>query len=372
MIPYILVVTFPLFVGMLYKSKVKNTGLTREDPKCQKLLRQYILLAAIPMFFLVALRGYTIGNDTWTYVRVFRDMGKYSWQDVWDGNISGGFARLETGFLLFAKLVRVFTDNGLVFQIVYTTIYLCAVTDFVKQLEEEHFFFLFLFGTLGSYTFMFTGVRQCLAMSICLLSFRFIKKRKFIRFALLVFLAFSFHKSAVLFFITYFIYPRKLSFLNVFSYIGATIFAVLYLGELQEWLNDQLDYNYGVEGEAGGIIFSVLMLTITAFTIFMLFSNRSLTGHSQGLVNVGIIAMACWILRIFTRVAERPSFFFLPFSFAALAYAVATMKDAKEKSIVKILVIVIPLALYVYKFITTFTDFIPYTFYVEWNGIITK
>ena len=44
---------------------------------------------------------------------------------------------------------------------------------------------LFLFATLGSYTFMFTGVRQCLAMSVCFYSYRFIKGKKIITVVLL-------------------------------------------------------------------------------------------------------------------------------------------------------------------------------------------
>ena len=357
MIPYILVVTFPLFVGMLYKNRVKDKGLSREDPKCQKMLHRYILLAAIPMFFLIAFRNQSIGADTNGYLNNFKNTINIPWDTLEESS------RMEYGYLIFVKLLTYITNEPLVFQIIYTAIYLWAVTDFVKQLEEEHFLFLFLFGSLGSYTFMFTGVRQCLAISICLLSFRFVKKRKLIPFALLILLAFQFHKSCVLFIVAYLIYPRKLSVLNVLAYIGATSFAVLYLGELQNWLNDQLDYDYGIEGETGGIIFSLLMLLITAFTIFMILSNKSLTKHSQGLVNVGIIAMVCWILRIFTRVAERPSYYFLPFSFAALAYAVAVMKDPKEKSIARLAIIVVALALYVYKFITTFTSFVPYTFY---------
>ena len=357
MIPYILVVIFPLFAGMLYKNRLKQKGLLREDPRGQKLLHRYILLAALPMFLLVALRNQSLGADTNGYLTNFVKTIAIPWEALEESS------RMEYGYLIFVKLLTYVTHDPLVFQIIYTAIYLWAITDFAKQLEEEHFLFLFLFGSLGSYTFMFTGVRQCLAISICLLAFRFVKKRKLIRFALLVLLAFNFHKSAILFVITYFIYPRRLSFLNVLAYVGVTSFAVLYLAELQDWLNEQLDYDYGIEGETGGIIFSVLLLIITAYTIFTVFSNKSLTKPSQGLINVGIIAMACWVLRIFTRVAERPSFYFLPFSFAALAYAVSVIKTPKEKSIVRLVIIVVALSLYIYKFITTFTSFVPYSFY---------
>ena len=357
MIAYILVVLFPFFAEVLYKSRLKEKELSREDPEATKMLRRYVLLAALPMFFLIAFRNQSIGADTNGYLENFQRTINVSWSDLEESS------RMEYGYLVFVKLLTYVTHNPLVFQIIYTSIYLFALASFVNELEEEHFFFLFLFGALGSYTFMFTGVRQCLAMSICLFSFRFVKRRKPILFALLLLLAFQFHKSAVLFAMAYLIYPRKLSVLNVLLYFGVASFAVVYLEELQAFLNDQLDYDYGIEGQTGGIIFAVVMMVITVFTMVMTVSSKSLNRSSRGLINVGLVAMICWVLRIFTRIAERPSFYFLPFSFAALAYAVSTMKDKKEKKFTKTVIVVFALALYIYKFMTNFVKFVPYSFY---------
>ena len=109
---------------------------------------------------------------------------------------------------------------------------------------------------------------------------------------------------------------------NLFAYTAIMLFAVLYLNELQEWFNEQLDYDYGVEGETGGLVFSLVMMCITVFPIFVITINNKLTKPAQGLINVGIIATILWVVRIFTRIAERPSFYFIACSFATLAYAI--------------------------------------------------
>ena len=356
MLIYILVVLIPLLVSELYSRKVKINNLLTD--KAEKKLRwKYIFLSALPMFFLVAFRNQDLGADTGVYLSHFEQMINKPWDQIFDRS------RMEHGYLIFVKLITYITHSPLMFQIIYSTIYLFAIASFINELEEDHFFVLFLFGTLGTYIFMFTGVRQNLAISICLFSFRFIKKRKILPFALLMLLAFYFHKSSILFVAAYLIYSRKLSWWNLFIYIVVMFIVVFYLEVIQQWFNDQFEYDYGIEENAGGIIFSLVIISLTIFTIFLIYANKSLNKQSQGLINIGLMATLFWVLRIITRVAERPSYYFLPFLFAALAYAINHIKKGEEKNTVKLVVVVLALALYIYKFFTSFSSLVPYIFY---------
>lgn len=357
MLAYILVVIFPLFVEGWYKKKIAINNLPLDGEKNKKVRWRYIFLAALPMFFLIAFRNQSIGADTGMYINHFNRMVNTPWSKILNK------ATMEEGYLIFVKLITVFTDNPLIYQVICATIYLFAITSFTNQQEENHFLVLFLFGTLGMYTFMFTGVRQCLAISICLFSYQFIKKRKIVPFAILMFVAFYFHKSSILFVTAYLIYPRKLSFWNALIYAAIMIIAVLYLDIIQQWFNEQLEYDYEIESGAGGVIFTILIVAMTAFAIFVTVSNRAVTKNSQGLINIGLIATLFWILRIFTRVAERPSYYFLICVFVAFSHSISTLKDPKEKDIVKILVVVFALALFVYRLMTNQTSFVPYTFF---------
>lgn len=356
MLIYILVAIFPLLIGNLYDKKVRASS-SFDIGENKKVRWKYILLAAFPMFFLIAFRNQDLGADTGIYLLRFQEMINTPWNAIFDNS------RMEHGYLVFVKLVTYITHSPLGFQIIYTTFYLLAITSFANELEENQFFVLFLFATFGIYIFMFTGVRQCLAISICMFSFCFVKRRKIVPFALLILLAFYFHKSAILFIAAYLIYPRKLSWWNLVIYIVLMLLAVLYLDVIQQWFNDQLEYDYGIEGNTGGLIFSLVIVSITVFTIFLIQGNKSLNKQSQGLINIGLIATLFWVLRLSTRVAERPSYYFLPFLLAALAYAINNIKNQKEKDIVKIIIIVLALALYVYKFFTSFASLVPYSFY---------
>lgn len=357
MLAYILVVIFPLFIEVWYKRRVRESDLLMDESRNKKVRWIYLFLAALPMFLLIAFRNQSIGADTGMYINHFNKMIKTSWLKLFDK------ANVEEGYLTFVKLITMFTDNPLIYQIICATIYLLAITSFTNQQEENHFFILFLFGTLGMYTFMFTGVRQCLAISICLFSYRFIRDRKIVPFAILMFLAFYFHKSSILFVAAYLIYLRKLSFWNALIYGAIMIFAVLYLDVIQQWFNQQLEYDYEIEAGAGGIIFTILVVAMTAFTIFVVISNKDTSKNTQGLINIGLIAMFFWIIRLFNRVAERPSYYFLICVFASFAYSIATIKKQNERDIVKMLVIVLALALFVYRLMTNQASFVPYSFF---------
>lgn len=357
MLAYILVVIFPLFVEGWYKKRVAESDLLMNESRNKKVRWVYLFLAALPMFFLIAFRNQNIGADTGMYINHFNRMSSTPWVKIFDK------ANMEEGYLIFVKLITMFTASPLIYQIICATIYLLAITSFTNQQEKNHFFILFLFGTLGMYTFMFTGVRQCLAISICLFSYQFIKDRKIVPFAILMFLAFYFHKSSILFVAAYLIYSRKLSFWNACLYGVILAFAVLYLDVIQQWFNEQLEYDYEIEGGAGGTIFAFLVVAMTAITIFIMASNKDTSKSAQGTINIGLIAMFFWILRLITRVAERPSFYFLIFLFSAYAYSIATLKNQNEKKIVKLLTVVLALALFVYRLMTNQTNFVPYSFF---------
>ena len=146
-------------------------------------------------------------------------------------------------------------------------------------------------------------------------------------------------------------------------YLGVIFFSVSYLDVIQEWFNDQLDYNYDIEGNTGGLIFSLFMMVITALTIFLVNVYRKKTSAAVGLINIGVIAAAFWVLRILTRVAERPSYYFLPFSFAALVYAINCIDREDDKLVAKWAIIFLALALYLYRFLTNLSTLVPYSFW---------
>lgn len=363
MIIYIIVALFPLLVGMAYDMRA-TVGISQEELQTKRQIRirwWWLFIAALPMFTLIALRHFLIGADTSVYLKFFKEMVDTPWEHIFIVNEDG--YRFEVGFVVFEKLLTHVTHNPEVYQVIYTAIYLVSIVTFANNLEKHNFAFLYIFATIGLYTFMFTGVRQCLAMCICLWSYPFIKKRKLIWFLLLLLLAFMFHKSAILFIAAYFIYNRKIGWINTIIYAIFATLAYIYIDVIQEWFNDALDYDYGIERTGNGIIFFSVMAMVTAFSLFTIVYYRKHTPEFAGMINIGIIALVMWLLRLVTRVAERPSFYFMFFSAAMLCYALDAPPEGRDKVVFRVLVYGAFMALYIYKFLTSFVTLVPYRWF---------
>lgn len=356
MLIYIFVALWPLLIGNYYVSKVGKyhsveAGLTKVQYKER---RNWLLAAAIPMFLLIALRGKLMGADTLVYLKFYQFTAEASWGEMFD------IVDFEPGFVIFEKLVSYISKEPLFFQITYTAVYLITMVHFANQMERAQFLFLFFFATLGIYAFMFTGVRQCLAMCICLFSYDYVKKRRIIPFLLCIALAYTFHKSSILFLSAYFVYPRKLNVGNILLYAFLAVVFFLNIDTIQEWFNQQLDYAYEVERTGNGLVYLLVVGAITLFSAAVLKPLFRVSKEYLGVFNISIIALVFWILRLATRVAERPSFYFLFFTMVVLSYAIGTIRDRQQKLLFGFLIIGLSLVLYVYRFINNFSSLVPY------------
>lgn len=355
MIYYILVALVPLVMGAFYTEK---RPITPAEEKYNKRRRfRWLLIASLPMFLLIALRHGSIGPDTGVYQIYFTDAIDKTWDEMFNNT------RMEYGFIIFTKLIATYvTQYVLIFQIICTAIYWLAISDFVNQLEKGHFLCLYLYATIGLYTFMFTGLRQCLAICLCLFSFRFIKARKIVPFAIVMFIAFYFHKSSILFVLAYILYGVNFNIITIFGYLAGTVIAFLNVGSIQNWLNEQLDYEYELEYTGNGYISLIIIVLVTVFSAFLLINKKSTPKSAYSLLNISVVTLICWVLRIETRVAERPSYYFMFFSIAVLAHAIHQLGNTKEKTIIKWGVVGLFFLFYIYKISHTAT-MIPYQFF---------
>lgn len=355
MLLYIGIAVWPLIVQYIYKYKPLYIG--SKQVKTNK----YLLLALAPIFIILALRGETMGADAGTYVRHFENMIDTPLR------IEIEVSRMEIGYLVFVKLITYITHNGLIYQMICILCMLFGMYTFLKELKiEDALLYVYFYCTLGIFFFMFTGTRQCLAMGICLFSYRFLVKKKYLRFLVCILLAFCFHKSAILFVAVLFIHNRKVSIVNIVIYSTVAMIAGRNLNSIQEWFNDTLEYNYGIENTGNGMIFFIVLILLSVFSAIMIYNRYggfNINKYTRTLININFITLVFWLMRLQTRIAERPSYYFMFFSCAFYANALNSIEDSKEKRIYKMLIFVCTMMLYIYRLKTNFSVLIPYEFY---------
>lgn len=336
MIYYIFAAVMPLLIMTMKNTFEKAKNVVIDD-------KSGTILSILPMALMFALRYKRIGGDTIGYVRAFESIRNFSWSYCFSGE-----SRHEIGFLLYEKVISVFTDNYTVYFIITAIILFGVLGRFAYKYSGNPYIFLFLFITLGTYQFYLTGLRQALAMTICLLAFDFIVSKKFWKFVFTVAVGYFFHKSAIVFLIAYPLCNVKKMSNSIALYGVTTVGLAVSFTVFSGFVNRLLGYNYGVEETGNGLIFLTLVLIFTVYGLLNINKIKDSTSVSQPIMHMSLITVMFWFLRLISRTMERPSYYFIIgfYAFAALAYKYG---KGKEAYLINVGIIVISLALFIYR-----------------------
>lgn len=198
----------------------------------------FCAIASLQWTLISGLRHVSVGADTEGYLRTFQAVGKRSWKTVLQAFFDVYFRGREpmnseenslykdTGYLVFQKFVHIFTDNQQVYLLIVAAIIFAALAYFIYKNSEDPVFSYVLFSILFYGFFAVTGIRQALATALAVfVGYEFIKENKFWKFAVVALIAFTLHKSVLVFILFYWLSKIKVSW----KYIAA-LAAVLLVG----------------------------------------------------------------------------------------------------------------------------------------------
>lgn len=351
MIYYGIAAIFPLLCWGFEEWWLKQEKLSEEKKKQFKIWM--VILAILPMFLLFVLRYKYIGADTIGYVRFFqKEIRSYSFLEL----LNADTMRFEIGFRIYTKIISLFTKNYTVYFLINGLVIFGIVLRFALKYTENPFVFFFLFITLGTYDFIETGLRQGLAMSICLLAVDFVKEKKIIPFLLLVILAYFFHKSALVFLLIYPLCSIKQTDWMIFTYVILAMVFLVGFAAFHSAFIQFLGYDaYYIEETGNGGIFMLFVFVLCAFSIFMTFDKKKEKEKKDSdalLMQLSMMTVVFWLLRLVSRTAERISYYYIFGLYAYFAQATEVEKD-KLSSLLKWLLILASLVLFIYRGIGT-------------------
>lgn len=339
MLFYLGIAAFELIVYLIYNQA--------QNDKQKKWL---FILGCLGLWLFVGLRSNDTGNDTVGYIKHFQNIVNIRW----DG-IAEAYTK-DHGFYYFIKLIRSITSSTMVFKLVTAFASLIGVFDLCYRNTKRPVLALYFYVTIGNLFFIMTGMRQAIAMSICLLSIRFIQKRKIIPFVLLILLAAQFHHSAYIFLVMYFLGTRRVDVLNMLITIFVTIAAYFSYEKLLNVANEVLDYNYEVEELSnGGIFFAILLIILVLALITK--SNWMKDIKERVVMNTGVLTVVIWVFRLISRTAERPSMYFLNAIPVVLSESIDSIEDKQDKMLVELGAIALTFAFFAYRSIGCYYAF---------------
>jgi hypothetical protein len=121
------------------------------------------------------------------------------------------------------------------------------------------------------------------------------------------------------------------------------------------------DISYGIEKTDNGYFMFAIVTLITIASFLMM--NRLIEHNSNNimLIQINTITMALWIMRLFSRTAERPSLFFMPFTFLLADQIIEVIDNEEICKVVKLFSTVFLGVYFIYRL--KGVGLIPYKFF---------
>ncbi len=335
-----LLIYITLIALFLYKRK--------EQDKAVKILA---FLSFLAIGILVAYRDLSVGSDTENYYRLYHTLNTVL-KDTSD---------IEIGYVYLVRFLNMFSDDPQTlfkFQGILVGIsHYYFIAKNTKTVRDAYTGIL-AFLAFNLFSFHLSGVRQSIAMCICLYAYEAIKKKKIIRFLLLVYIATLFHASAMFFIPAYFVAHMKDNNAQIFSIIF-TFFGIFFMEKIMAFfslINDRFA-KYGVEDANNGYIFFAVVTVILIFDIVFRKTIEKKGEHDPVQSKINYISTGMWLMRLFTRVVERISLFYMPATMLTLVHTSASAQGEDDKQIYTIILSALLIILFLYRIRT-----IPYSF----------
>lgn len=207
MAPYFVTIALVMLFSFLAEiSRVNDLERGYEEHSCSKRTAGLLIVAVIPLIFTAGFR-YRIGTDFMAYYKVTKVFDGEFWSLLW--------SLREPGIALLRDIVLLFSDDGAAFIFSFSlfTVVLSCIA--LLRRSDDYLFTLLLYVFCGCWHGAFNGVRQYLAATVILLGIHYISERKLLKYALTVFIAFLFHRSALVMIVPYFVMRNKINLRNV-------------------------------------------------------------------------------------------------------------------------------------------------------------
>lgn len=251
MIPYLVLLCVVVAVSTLGRH-YGNDGARRLN---------LVFIACLLIFF-AGFRHRTVGTDTGNYVNWLTRVTSFEEALEFE---------TEFGYNLLIWFSSSYSDSYALLLVVISVLvvgcYLITIANLVKNYDLA----IFVFVSLGMYTFFFNAARQGIAVALCFFSLPWLLKREAIPYFLIILGAVLFHRTAIIAAPLYFIARPGVGFRDIFLVVFGTAVLTVFLSNIAQFAAYFLDdrfAGYGQEGHGGGYL-QVSFLAVQGVLLFL-------------------------------------------------------------------------------------------------------
>jgi len=313
---------------------------------------------AVSVFFLMlwillACRGVEIGKDTSNYELYFNRYNNSTFSQA-------VFGELEPVFGVLCWLIgKVVHGDFQLFLAVIAAITIIPIALLYNQDRRHSYLKIVLFLNMSVFVMLFSGIRQSVAMSVGLVAYQFVKRKKLVLFIITVLVAMGIHQSAFVLFAMYPLYSFKLK--KNHAYIIMPLIGIVFLFNrpifaglltMMSFLGTKYD-DYAVIKSTGAI---TMIICFVAFTLFayVVPDDKNVDAEFIGMRNYLVMAAILQCFAPLHSLAMRMNYYFILF-IPVVIPKVLNYTDARWKEVAKLAEVVLCIFFTIYFVLNVYT-----------------
>ncbi len=296
------------------------------------------------LLFGVSATRIAVGGDYWSYTSIFNLLAQNRDKSV----------ATEFGFNILVKIVqKLFGYDGKQYIIIFAIVAFATIFFFMKGLEEfsEDFFVSFsMFMLLGYYASSFNSIRSYLAFSVAFYSIKYIFRKEYWKFVLMILLASTFHISILLVLVAYPLgkikwKPWLIALLSIFSISLIALpnvyrrLVFLIYPQYENTIYDTGDISY---------INIARCIAVLIFAIVLYKKVIKDNERNRFYFNMNIFAAIVYICCSFLPVVSRIGYYFNIFQILLVPALIDAIPKKWVRVVLKVLIVAVGFAYYVY------------------------
>ncbi len=313
----------------------------------EKTNKKNAIFMGFVLFLLMGLRGFDVGIDTLPY--------KMNYFDVVLPNPSKYFfEKKEWGFYTFVAWIKMFFSDYQAFLLITAGIVSLSFSLLFYKTSKNIFLSFLLHMTLGLFTMSMSAIRQTLAVSFTMFAFLSMRWKghaifKFLFYCLLLYLAYIFHNSAVVFIPVILFQKIKLTKRNAIWVFVITVILALCRTLLTPLIEFFMPTSYSHIRLMSDVYKLNPILGILAIflpLICLLFWNSKQWDDEYWNLNSVLFVMSCLnVVTVFlgynSNILNRLSYYFTSYNMVLIPNIIESIVDKKTRTIGFILCIIL-------------------------------
>lgn len=322
MLIYVLLYLLIIFGSyVIYKgSKQKNRN------------RNVAVFCSASIITVLALRHPSMGIDLHYgeqigYLFSYHDIAEMPWSKVF----GDPYLNYEKGYVIFNKLLHYVFPHEQFLLIACALLSIIPVCVFLYRNSLSMRMSLIIYMALPIFTFVFSGLRQAIAIGIACIAIKLAYERKLLKFVVAVSIALLFHITSIFLLV---MYPlMNIKFKMFHRWLSLVLLGGIFVFKAQIFKIGVALIGKNAKPDNNGAVTFFLILTAIYVVCFM-FSDR--TRKTEGFLNLLFVACAIQAMGGVHNTVGRGAYYFMPVIAVLIPNIVMRIKPAFERKCVKV------------------------------------